>query len=43
MLQLKGECYEFKEANADNPGLTIGGFELAFSLDIVVAFLFTKL
>jgi len=43
ILQFQGNYYEYKGANADDPGLTIGGFESAFSSDIVVAFLLAKL
>ena len=43
ILQFQGKYYEYKGANADDPGLTIGGFESAFSSDIVVAFLLETL
>ena len=39
IIQFRGEYYEYKGANTNDLGLTIGGFELAFSSDIVVAFL----
>ena len=43
ILQFQGNYYEYKGANADDPGLTIGGFESAFCSDIVVVFLLDKL
>ena len=43
ILQFQGNYYEYKGANADDPGLTIGGFESVFCSDIMVAFLLDKL
>ena len=43
ILQFSRKYYEYKGVNADDLGLTISGYELAFYSNLVVAYLLAKL